>query len=102
MACLWPGDFIESAGGYGKTPANATGPACFRPRSPSGAAGGARGGRVIATDWLQVIFSPTFPLRLAHMVLAAYLTTAMVVGAAVLGELWWPRNRDPANPGQSN
>jgi cytochrome d ubiquinol oxidase subunit I len=35
-----------------------------------------------ATDWVQVIFSPTFPVRLAHMVLAAYLTTALVVGAA--------------------
>jgi cytochrome d ubiquinol oxidase subunit I len=35
-----------------------------------------------ATDWLQVIFSPTFPVRLAHMLLAAYLTTSLVVGAA--------------------
>jgi cytochrome d ubiquinol oxidase subunit I len=35
-----------------------------------------------ATDWSQVIFSPTFPIRLTHMVLAAYLTTALVVGAA--------------------
>ncbi len=35
-----------------------------------------------ATDWAQVIFSPTFPIRLTHMVLAAYLTTALVVGAA--------------------
>jgi cytochrome d ubiquinol oxidase subunit I len=35
-----------------------------------------------ATDWGQVIFSPTFPIRLTHMVLAAYLTTALAVGAA--------------------
>lgn len=35
-----------------------------------------------ATDWARVIFSPTFPIRLTHMVLAAYLTTALVVGAA--------------------
>jgi cytochrome d ubiquinol oxidase subunit I len=39
-------------------------------------------GRFVATNWLQVIFSPTFPLRLTHVVLAAYLTTALVVGAA--------------------
>ena len=30
-------------------------------------------------DWLAVIFSPTFPMRFAHMVTAAYLTTAFVV-----------------------
>jgi cytochrome d ubiquinol oxidase subunit I len=35
-----------------------------------------------AADWGQVIFSPTFPARFAHMVLAAYLTTALVVGGA--------------------
>ncbi len=39
-------------------------------------------GRFVAVDWLKVIFSPSFPLRFAHMVLAAYLTTALVVGAA--------------------
>jgi cytochrome d ubiquinol oxidase subunit I len=39
-------------------------------------------GRMIAVDWWRVIFSPTFPSRYAHMVLAAYLTTALVVGAA--------------------
>ena len=39
-------------------------------------------GRFLAVDWLKVIFSPTFPVRLAHMVLAAYLTTALVVAAA--------------------
>jgi cytochrome bd ubiquinol oxidase subunit I len=35
-----------------------------------------------ATDWGQVIFSPTFPIRLVHMVLAAFLSTSLVVGAA--------------------
>jgi cytochrome d ubiquinol oxidase subunit I len=39
-------------------------------------------GALRATDWAQVIFSPTFPLRLLHMVLAAYLSTALMVGAA--------------------
>ena len=39
-------------------------------------------GTLRATDWGQVIFSPTFPVRLLHMVLAAFLTTSLVVGAA--------------------
>ncbi|MGZ8370437.1 MAG: cytochrome ubiquinol oxidase subunit I [Caulobacteraceae bacterium] len=39
-------------------------------------------GTLRAADWWQVIFSPTFPERFAHMALAAYLTTALVVGAA--------------------
>ncbi|ACG79607.1 cytochrome d ubiquinol oxidase subunit I [Phenylobacterium zucineum HLK1] len=39
-------------------------------------------GTLRAVDWWQVIFSPTFPERFAHMVFAAYLTTSLVVGAA--------------------
>ena len=38
-------------------------------------------GQFIAADWLKVIFNPSFPYRLVHMVLAAYLTTALLVGA---------------------
>jgi cytochrome bd ubiquinol oxidase subunit I len=33
-------------------------------------------------DWLKVIFNPSYPYRLAHMVLAAYLATALFVGAS--------------------
>jgi len=51
------------------------------------------GGALRAADWGQVIFSPTFPVRLAHMVLAAYLTTALVVGAASA----WRGSRSRAN-----
>ncbi|HEY4028875.1 MAG TPA: cytochrome ubiquinol oxidase subunit I [Caulobacteraceae bacterium] len=39
-------------------------------------------GRFIVTDWWKAIFSETMPLRFAHMVLAAYLSTSLVVGAA--------------------
>ena len=39
-------------------------------------------GRYIATDFMAVIFNPSFPSRFVHMVLAAYLTTACVVAAA--------------------
>ena len=38
-----------------------------------------RDGIAYPVDWLTIIFNPTFPLRLAHMVIAAYLTTAFVV-----------------------
>jgi cytochrome d ubiquinol oxidase subunit I len=39
-------------------------------------------GRIVPVDWLQVIFNPSFPYRLAHMTLAAYLSTALFVGAS--------------------
>ena len=38
-------------------------------------------GQFIVTDWWAVVFNPSFPYRLVHMVLAAYLTTAFIVGA---------------------
>ena len=37
-------------------------------------------GQFVPTDWWAAVFNPSFPYRLAHMVLAAYLTTAFVVG----------------------
>ena len=44
------------------------------------------------TDWLQIIFNPSFPFRFAHMVLAAYLTTAFVVGGIGAYYLWRRRH----------
>jgi cytochrome bd ubiquinol oxidase subunit I len=38
--------------------------------------------RMVPTDWWQIIFNPSFPYRLVHMGLAAYLATALYVGAA--------------------
>jgi cytochrome d ubiquinol oxidase subunit I len=38
-------------------------------------------GRVVPVDWLAVIFNPSFPYRLLHMTIAAYLSTALFVGA---------------------
>jgi len=38
-----------------------------------------RDGIAYPDDWLKIIFSPTFPFRLAHMVTAAYLTTSFVI-----------------------
>jgi cytochrome d ubiquinol oxidase subunit I len=40
------------------------------------------------TDWMEVIFNPSFPYRLVHMVLAAYLTTAFTVGGIAAWYLW--------------
>lgn len=40
-----------------------------------------RDGIFHARDWLEVIFNPSFPYRFAHMVLAAYLTTSLVVAS---------------------
>ena len=39
-------------------------------------------GRFFATSWIEVIFNPSFPSRLVHMLLAAYITTAAVILAA--------------------
>lgn len=39
-------------------------------------------GVVVPVDWLAVIFNPSFPYRLAHMVTAAFLATALFVGAS--------------------
>jgi cytochrome bd ubiquinol oxidase subunit I len=49
-------------------------------------------GRVVPVDWLAVIFNPSFPYRLAHMVTAAFLATALVVAAAAAWHLL--RGRD--------
>lgn len=32
-------------------------------------------------NWREIVFNPSFPYRLVHMVLAAFLSTALVVGA---------------------
>jgi cytochrome d ubiquinol oxidase subunit I len=45
--------------------------------------------------WWAIIFNPSFPYRLTHTVLAAYLTTALVVG----GVGAWHLLRDRGNTG---
>ena len=32
------------------------------------------------TNWLEIIFNPSFPYRFCHMIVASYLTTAFVIG----------------------
>lgn len=50
------------------------------------------GGRMVPADWLAIVLNPSFPYRLLHMVIAAYLTTALIVGAAAAWQLL--RKRD--------
>lgn len=38
-------------------------------------------GQFIPVNWFEIIFNPSFPYRLVHMVLAAYLSTAFIVGS---------------------
>jgi len=49
-------------------------------QTPQGYAIDPRTGRFIPTDWLQIIFNPSFPYRLVHMGLAAFLSVALLVG----------------------
>lgn len=52
-------------------------------------------GVVVPVDWIAVIFNPSFPYRLAHMVMAAMLATALFVGASGAWHLL-RGNRQPA------
>ena len=49
-------------------------------------------GLLYPTDWLQVIFNPSFPYRFVHMVTAAYLTTAFTVAGIGAFYLWRQRH----------
>ncbi len=56
----------------------------------------AANGQFVPVDWWAVIFNPSFPWRLVHMVLAAYLTTALVVGAVGAWHLLRDRGNEAA------
>jgi cytochrome bd ubiquinol oxidase subunit I len=51
-------------------------------------------GRFFPKDWWEIVFSPSFPYRLAHTVSAFYVTTAFVV----LGVGAYTLRRDSATP----
>lgn len=44
-------------------------------------------GTVIPVDWLKIIFNPSFPYRLFHMSIAAFLSSAFFVGASAAWHL---------------
>lgn len=64
-------------------------------QTPTGYAINAVGQFVPAGSWLDIIFNPSFPYRLVHTVTAAFLTTALAVGAVGA----WHLLKDRTNPG---
>ena len=44
-------------------------------------------GILVPTDWFKIIFNPSFPYRLMHMGTAAFLATALLVGASAAWQL---------------
>ncbi len=50
--------------------------------------------RVVPVDWWKIVFNPSFPYRLAHMGLAAFIVAALVVAATGAWHLLHGR-RDP-------
>jgi cytochrome bd ubiquinol oxidase subunit I len=54
----------------------------------------AANGQFVPESWMEIIFNPSFPYRLVHTVLGAYLTTAFAVG----GVGAWHLLRNQASP----
>ncbi|MBJ2286032.1 cytochrome ubiquinol oxidase subunit I [Pseudomonas haemolytica] len=44
-------------------------------------------GRVMPLDWFAIVFNPSFPFRLAHMAIAAFVATAFFVGSSAAWHL---------------
>jgi cytochrome bd ubiquinol oxidase subunit I len=44
-------------------------------------------GRVVPLDWVKIIFNPSFPFRLVHMSLAAFLVAATIVASCAAWHL---------------
>ncbi|MEZ0242265.1 MAG: cytochrome ubiquinol oxidase subunit I, partial [Sphingomonas sp.] len=63
--------------------------------TPTGFVLGANGQFLPGESWAAIIFNPSFPYRLVHTVIAAYLTTSLVVGATGA----WHLLRDKSNAG---
>ncbi len=64
-------------------------------QTPAGFAIDPETGNFYATDWLAVIFNPSFPSRYAHMMLAAFITTAAVILAAGAWQMLRGRSSEP-------
>jgi cytochrome d ubiquinol oxidase subunit I len=54
-----------------------------------------RGGIAHPVDWIAIIFNPSFPYRLAHMLVASYLTVSFIVAAVGAG--YWLAGRFPVH-----
>lgn len=44
-------------------------------------------GRMVPVDWFRIVFNPSFPYRLVHMSIAAFLSTALFVGSSAAWHL---------------
>ena len=64
-------------------------------QTPTGYEIAANGQFLPGDSWAAIIFNPSFPYRLVHTVIAAYLTTAFAVGAVGA----WHLLKDRNNPG---
>lgn len=64
-------------------------------QTPLGYEIGENGQFLPGASWWTIVFNPSFPYRLAHTLLAAYLTTAFIVGAVGA----WHLLKDKSNPG---
>ena len=54
-----------------------------------------RDGVAFATDWWAIVFNPSMPYRLAHMLLASGLTVAfLIAGLSALRWLWGDRSEE--------
>jgi cytochrome d ubiquinol oxidase subunit I len=62
-------------------------------QTPAGWVTNAAGQFIPGGSWLAIIFNPSFPYRLVHTVIAAYLTTSLAVGAVGA----WHLLRDSGN-----
>ena len=52
-------------------------------------------GHAHATDWLQIIFNPSMPYRLTHMLVASFLTASFLV-SGISAYRWLRQDRVPA------
>ena len=54
-----------------------------------------RDGVAHATDWMAIVFNPSFPVRLAHTMIASFLTVAFLI-AGLSAYRWLRNDRTPA------
>ncbi|MGB6228848.1 MAG: cytochrome ubiquinol oxidase subunit I [Litorimonas sp.] len=59
----------------------------------------AENGQFVPENWLEIMFNPSFPYRLAHTLTAAYLTTAFIVGGVGAWHLLKNHDRDRQHDG---
>ncbi|MCO5401640.1 cytochrome ubiquinol oxidase subunit I [Ralstonia soli] len=52
-------------------------------------------GRIVPVDWLKVVFNPSFPYRLAHMTIAAFIVAGFMIAACGAWHLLRGRRDEP-------